>query len=185
MPRGGIKDIKNEWRDSLVLASFRNVEFHVEMGSLQSGRRTVVHEYPKRDIPYSEDMGRSAMRWQFTAYLLLRDKGLGPNFNLMRHRDNLILALNKELAGILVHPDLGQQLVMCERYTYSEQRERGGYMAFDLQFVEAGEPGFSAGFVDALQNMQRSINNGEQTQMQVLENGVADFPFVREGEGGR
>ena len=173
------------WRARLREASFKGVGFHVEQQGRSSGRRIVTHLYPKRDVPYSEDMGRSAMRWQFTAYLLLGDKGLGPNYNLIRHRDNLLIALNKELAGMLLHPDLGQQLVMCERYTYSEQRERGGYMAFDLQFVEAGEPGFSTGFVDALQNMQRTIDNGEQIQMQVLENGIADFPFVREGEGGR
>jgi prophage DNA circulation protein len=176
---GSIRDIKNEWRDSLVMASFRSVEFHVEMGSMSSGRRTVVFEYPKRDLPYSEDMGRSARRWQFTAYLLLGDKGIKNN--LMRQRDDLIIALEKELAGLLIHPDLGQEYVMCERYTYSEQRERGGYMAFDLQFVEAGVPVLSQSFMNSVQQMQQAADNAENTGMQVLEDGIADFPFVRGG----
>ena len=174
---GSIKDIHNVWRDSLVMASFRNVEFHVEMGSMSSGRRTVVFEYPKRDLPYSEDMGRSARRWQFTAYLILGDKGIRNN--LMQQRDELIRALEKELAGVLIHPDLGQEYVMCERYTYSEQRERGGYMAFDLQFVEAGVPVLSQSFMNAVQQLSQTAGNAENTGVVQLEQSLTDFPFVR------
>jgi prophage DNA circulation protein len=138
-----IRDIHNSWRDSLVEASFAGVMFHVETGTRQSGRRTVVHEYPKRNDPYSEDMGRSAVRYQITAYLLLGDRGL--RVDLMRQRDDLIRALEKDDADILIHPslaeyDAGGLLVMCERYSYSEQRERGGYLQFEMNFVEAGSP---------------------------------------------
>jgi prophage DNA circulation protein len=180
---GSIRDIKNEWRDSLVLASFRNVEFHVEMGSMSSGRRTVVFEYPKRDLPYSEDMGRSARRWQFTAYLLLRDYGLQAKkqYNIIRQRDNLIAALEKELAGVLIHPDLGQELVMCERYTYSEQRDRGGYFMFEMQFVEGGKPVLSQSLMNFVQQIEQAATNAENTGMQKLEDGIVDFPFVRGG----
>ena len=76
---GSIRDIRNVWRDNLVPASFRGAVFHVETSGRRSGRRTVVHEYPKRNIPYSEDMGRSAVKWSFTAYLILGDKGIGGN----------------------------------------------------------------------------------------------------------
>jgi prophage DNA circulation protein len=176
---GSIKEIHNEWRDSLVPASFRNVVFHVEMGSMSSGRRTVVFEYPKRDLPYSEDMGRSARRWQFTAYLLLRDKGI-PNFNIIRQRNDLLAACEKELAGLLIHPDLGQEFVMCERYTYSEQRERGGYMAFDLQFVEAGVPALSQSFQNAMQQIQQAAGNAENTGIAQLGDALNPFPAIEE-----
>jgi prophage DNA circulation protein len=57
-----ISNIHNPWRDVLLSqpASFRGVIFHVETGGKSSGRRTVTHEYPKRDDPYAEDMGRVA-----------------------------------------------------------------------------------------------------------------------------
>ena len=64
-----IKDLHNPWRDAMLPATFRGVEFHVELDTRASGRRTVVHEYPKRDLPYSEDMGRAAIRFSFTGYL--------------------------------------------------------------------------------------------------------------------
>ena len=46
---GSIRDIHNVWRDNLVPASFRGAVFHVESSSRASGRRTVLHQYPKRN----------------------------------------------------------------------------------------------------------------------------------------
>lgn len=46
------------WTDRLQPASFRGVAFKVDGDDLQIGRRTVVHEYPGRDTPSVEDMGR-------------------------------------------------------------------------------------------------------------------------------
>ena len=42
-------------------ASFKGAPFHVEETGGQFGRRTVLHEYPFRDLPYGEDLGRSAV----------------------------------------------------------------------------------------------------------------------------
>jgi prophage DNA circulation protein len=133
---GSIRDVRNIWRDNLVPASFRGAVFHVETSSRGSGRRTVVHEYPKRNIPYAEDMGRSAVRWQFSGYLILRDKGIRGN--LLSQISDLINALEADDAGVLIHPTLGEMLVLCERYSYSDKRTAGGYVEFDMQFVEAG-----------------------------------------------
>ena len=131
-----IRDIRNPWRDNLVPASFRGAVFHVETSARASGRRTVVHEYPKRNIPYAEDMGRSAIRYQFTGYLILRDKGIGGN--LLTQISDMINSLEADGVGMLIHPTLGTMLVMCERYSYSDKRTAGGYVEFDMQFVEAG-----------------------------------------------
>jgi prophage DNA circulation protein len=131
-----IRDNHNVWRDNLVPASFRGAVFHVETSSRASGRRTVVHEYPKRNEPYSEDMGRSAVRWQFTGYLILRDKGIRGN--LLSQIADLISALEADGPGVLIHPTLGEMLVQCERYSYSDKRTAGGYVEFEMQFVEAG-----------------------------------------------
>jgi prophage DNA circulation protein len=131
-----IRDNHNVWRDNLVPASFRGAVFHVETSARSSGRRTVVHEYPKRNNPYAEDMGRSAIRWQITGYLILRDKGIRGN--LLSQIGDMINALEADGPGVLIHPTLGEMLVQCERYSYSDKRTAGGYIEWDMQFVEAG-----------------------------------------------
>ena len=48
--------------EQLQKASFRGVPFEVTSASLTAGRRTVVHEYPQRDKPYVEDLGRASRK---------------------------------------------------------------------------------------------------------------------------
>jgi prophage DNA circulation protein len=161
---GSILELHNEWRDSLRIASFRGIFFHVETSGRTSGRRTVVHQYPKRNIPYAEDMGREAVHWSFSAYIILNDKRLhasanhgrsnsAPYANLIAHRNSLVEALEMDGPGELIHPTLsigygggrdgssygGPMMVMVERYGISESRQKGAFYEFDLAFVEAGE----------------------------------------------
>ncbi|HCS4673821.1 TPA: DNA circularization N-terminal domain-containing protein, partial [Escherichia coli] len=46
------------WKDRLQDASFRGVPFKVEEESAGAGRRVETHEYPNRDKPYTEDLGK-------------------------------------------------------------------------------------------------------------------------------
>jgi prophage DNA circulation protein len=112
-------------------------------------------------------MGRHAIRFTMTAYLLLGDRGIKNP--LMDQRDQLIQACQKDDAGMLVHPTLGQMLVMCEKYNYSEQRTRGGYLEFDLTFVEAGSAGMQ-GISDSNSQLSNTTNNTEQTTSASLNN---------------
>ncbi len=136
-----IKDIHNPWREILLgePASFRRVIFHVETGGRSSGRRTVLHEYPKRDEPFAEDMGRHARRFQFSGYLIYRPSN--PVYEYTSQRERLYKALEAADADRLVHPVFapGGVLAMCERFTMTESRERGGYTQFEMSFVEAGQ----------------------------------------------
>jgi DNA circularisation protein N-terminus/Pectate lyase superfamily protein len=138
-----IKDIVNPWREILrsQMASFGGVVFHVETGSRSSGRRTVTHEYPKRNEPYAEDMGRHARRFQFSGYLIYRPSN--PNYQYTTQRRRLSDKLEADDADWLVHPVFapGGMMAVCERYSMSESRERGGYTQFEMSFVEAGTPG--------------------------------------------
>ena len=141
-----ISDIRNPWRSLLISqpASFRNVIFHVETGSRGSGRRRVTHEYPKRNEPYTEDMGRSVRVFQFSGYLIYRprkDNETNPSlYDYVSQRKRLYQALEDDDAGMLMHPVFtpGGMLVICERFSMSESRERGGYTQFEMSFVEAG-----------------------------------------------
>jgi len=135
-----ISDIRNPWRNILLgeQASFRGIMFHVESGGRSSGRRTVVHEYPKRNDPYAEDMGRIARRFQFSGYLVYRPGN--PMYEYTSQRKQLYEALEEDDVATLVHPVFapGGMQAMCERFSMVESRERGGYTQFEMQFVEAG-----------------------------------------------
>lgn len=143
-----ISEFHNPWRDILLSqpASFAGVIFHVEQGGRTSGRRVVNHEYPKRNPNYAEDMGRHAVRFSFSAYLIYRPGN--PMYEYVSQRTRLYEALEKDEADMLVHPVFAPGAgvkVMCERYTMTESRERGGYTQFELQFIEAGSPVLAAG----------------------------------------
>ena len=138
-----IQHVLQPWRRRLMPAKFGRAEFHVEQQGRASGRRTVVHEYPKRDLPYAEDMGRHAIRYQMTGYVI------GPYYQ--EEKELLLVELESEDAKVLEDPYLplnthlaynGQPfLFMCERYSVTETRERGGFAMFEMLFVEAGSPG--------------------------------------------
>ncbi len=70
------------WRDRLQDASFRGVPFKVEEESAGTGRRVETHEYPNRDKPYTEDLGKITFRPSITAYVVGDDC-----FALMRELD--------------------------------------------------------------------------------------------------
>ena len=91
---GQISDITNPWRTLLLSApaSFRGIAFHVESGTLSGGRRTVVHEYPKRNDPYAEDMGRHASRWSLTGYLIYKPSGPENDYCAAAHRSYCALS---------------------------------------------------------------------------------------------
>lgn len=135
------------WRAALAPASFGGAEFHVEADTQISGRRVAVHEFPKQDTPWAEDMGRRARRWTIDAYLI------SPTY--IDRRDALIQALETEDAQTLVHPLLGEVQAICENYSVTETREDGGFCRFTMAFVEAGqEP--SSQPVDDTQNQVSS-----------------------------
>ncbi|MBJ5519702.1 DNA circularization N-terminal domain-containing protein, partial [Salmonella enterica subsp. enterica serovar Meleagridis] len=84
------------WKDRLQDASFRGVPFKVEEENAGTGRRVETHEYPNRDKPYTEDLGKVTFRPSITAYVVGDD--------CFDQRDRLIDALNKPGPGTLVHP---------------------------------------------------------------------------------
>ena len=59
------------WRSRLMPAKFRGARFHVDTGVRESGRRIVPHEFPKRDVPYAEDMGRRAREFTVRGYIIV------------------------------------------------------------------------------------------------------------------
>lgn len=123
-------------------ASFRGVRFDVDSRSITVGRRVVLHEYPQRSIPYAEDLGRKARRYELDALII------GADYD--QRRDQLIRALEEPGAGELVHPDYGTLwVVVPDDAKITQRREEIGKAELSLTFVEAGEAVFPSFTQDA------------------------------------
>lgn len=128
------------WRDQLRKASFRGVEFLFDGAEGEFGRRNVTHEYPKRDEPYVEDLGRKARVISLDAFVLATPAN---GFNYMPARDALIAAIEQPGSGVLVHPYLGEMRVsVTGGAKLNERTKEGGIAKFSLTFTESGEPVF-------------------------------------------
>jgi len=117
-------------------ASFRGVPFEVDVGELEAGRRTQVHEYPRRDKPYVEDLGRATRSLSVQAFVIGED--------YIERANRLLAALEETGSGTLVHPWLGSLRVTLSnpaRITFDRSL---GLARLQLSFVEAGELSFPA-----------------------------------------
>lgn len=128
------------WLDNYRQAKFRSAEFFVPNAENSGGRRGVMHEFPKRDDPYIEDMGRKARSFQIEAYVL------GDDYFTLRN--DLVTALEKEGVGKLVHPYLGTINVLCTNYTFRESIRETRIARFSMTFVESGILKFPNSVVD-------------------------------------
>ena len=125
------------WRDHLVPAAFRGVGFFVDGSSIgPGGRRVAEHEFPLRDQPATEDMGRAARHYTLRAYVIadpITGDYLSQAAALQSACDDA------SSVGLLDHPWLGAGIaVRCKGCVRNESAEAGGAAFFDLPFVEAG-----------------------------------------------
>jgi prophage DNA circulation protein len=129
------------WRDRFnVRGRFRDAEFVLEDDSFAFGRRTQLHEYPERDRPYVEDLGRKAREFTIDVYVI------GPDYD--RRRDALIAAIEQPGPGTLVHPRHGTVRVSIVNARKTESTRQGGVARFSLTCVEGGEAAFPSAVAD-------------------------------------
>lgn len=122
-------------------ASFRGIRFFVDTAETQGGRRNILHEYPYKDEPYSEDLGRKAREYTFDAYVI------GEEHEDARRR--LLEAIEKNAnPGTLVHPLFGSVRVIPGpvRHRFNNAESRIEYFSFT--FYEAGENRFPDATLD-------------------------------------
>lgn len=125
------------WKDRLQPASFRGISFGVDSGDLTAGRRIQTHEYPQRDKPYTEDLGRATRKISIEAFLI--------GLDFMEVRDRLLGAIETAGSGELIHPWHGRMMVNVDgECRVRHSRAEGGYCAISLTFVETGELAFPA-----------------------------------------
>lgn len=118
------------WRDDYQQGSFRGVPFRTETASNRRGRRVASHEFPGRDEPVVEDLGRRAREFQIDCHVV------GAEYR--SQRDALLDALEAPGPGLLVHPWHGRMMVVVLDAEDSESTEEGGLCRFRITFGEAG-----------------------------------------------
>ncbi len=154
------------WRDQLQSASFRDVPFYTRNTPGEIGRRVAVHEYPLRDDPYPEDLGRKARRYTVDAFVM------GDNY--MAQRDRIIKALEKFGPGMLVHPQYRRLRVQVLSARPNHSSREGGMCRFSIQFVEAGKNQFPHQKTDTVSGVAQAAGKTitvleETTELTVLQ----------------
>ena len=123
------------WIDNLQDASLRGVPFKVDEDEATFGRRVQVHEYPNRDKPWAEDMGRATRRFSVQAYLV------GDDY--FEQRNRLIEAVEKPGSCTLVHPFYGEMTVtVTDEVRVSHTKDEGRMCRVSFSFIESGELSF-------------------------------------------
>lgn len=117
--------------ENLQPASFRGVPFHVSSDDIDVGRNGVTHEFPQRDTPYREDMGRAPREISIKAFVI------GDDCHWKRNA--LMEALEAEGPGTLIHPSLGEMTVSVNGKCKVTESTAGRVIEFDLSFVESGD----------------------------------------------
>ncbi|MCP1440483.1 prophage DNA circulation protein [Erwinia persicina] len=139
------------WKDNLQDASLRGVAFKVDEDEATLGRRVQVHEYPNRDKPWAEDLGRATRRFSVQAYLIGND--------FFEQRNRLIEAIEKPGSCTLVHPYYGEMTVTVDdAVRVSHSVSEGRMCRISFSFIESGELSFPTAGLATGQKLSSSVS---------------------------
>lgn len=136
------------WRDDLLPASFRGVKFLIEQATVPVGRKGQLHEYPQRDEPFFESLGKQSQVHKVSAFVIGDD--------CFERRDKLLEALEKQGPGELVHPWLGRMQVDVGECDLSHSRPEGGMARLELTFYPSKPRKFPTGTANTQQQVVKS-----------------------------
>lgn len=143
-------------KTNLRPASFRGIPFKIKRATTRVGRRVITHEFPFKDIPYTEDLGRGAREYTLEAHVI------GDGHEDIR--DQLIQAIegNKE-PGILMHPIFGAVRVVPGPIEHVFDNSEGNIEYFNFTFLEAGENKYPSQLVHTRGNVEAAAINLKET----------------------
>ena len=121
---------RSEFLNSHNNAMFKGIPFIFVDDSFNSGRRIARHEFPQRDVPYSEDLGRRIRTIEIQGELL------GDDY--LTQKDNLLLVCEEGGSGELIHPYYGILTVECDKITITNRRSETRICEFQATFTEKG-----------------------------------------------
>ena len=141
------------WTDNLRESSFRGVPFVVDAAGGKGGRRKVVHQFPLRDRPFIEDLGQEANQFRVTAWVA------GDDY-LQQSLDVLSALQDHDDAAIFVHPWRGEVRCQAGLLSYSENKARGGYCEFEIEFhVDGAGPASPVAQADTASQLLSGIGS--------------------------
>ncbi|HVE20657.1 MAG TPA: DNA circularization N-terminal domain-containing protein [Acidocella sp.] len=140
------------WFDDLLPASFNGVPFLIEGTDRESGRRLVAHEFPLRNDPSQEDLGRLPRVFSIKAYVA------GDLWVLERSLLETALE-NSSTVGTLIHPTYGILNVWVGKIRSSETRTVGGYATIDIEFSLDGGTASPLSITDAVSTLLAGLNS--------------------------
>lgn len=120
-------------------ASFKGFPFEVDKDHAEGGRYVPVHEYVRSEDFDTEDTGRKATTCGVTAYL--------ASDAVDDEASALFSICTSPGAGVLVLPDSEPGWWRCTKVKRSSDKDKLGYVSFDLEFTAAGGDGV---FVETL-----------------------------------
>ncbi|MFL1477450.1 DNA circularization protein [Pseudomonas grimontii] len=114
------------WRDELLPASFRGISFLIPQASVPVGMKGQLHEFPQRDDPYFEQLGKQSQVHRLTIWIIGDD--------CFERRDKFLEAIQTPGAGELVHPWLGRMQVKAGEAELTHDYQQGGMVSMLVTF---------------------------------------------------
>lgn len=121
-----------DWTKALRAASFRGVPFRVDVEQAEGARRLSISPIAYAETSVIEDMGREPRIVSLSAYVV------GDTADAAALA--LVAALDASGAALLALPMLAPMRARVQSWRLAREKYRGGYVAFDVQFVEEGLP---------------------------------------------
>lgn len=121
----------SNFRDTYTQASFGGCEFEFISTNDRRGNRLSLHEYPQRDTPFAEGMGRSARVFRITGAVRGDDH--------VARSAEIIEKCECGDTQTLVHPLYGQYEVKCASVSVDNDYLRARETLLSFEFYEAGE----------------------------------------------
>lgn len=137
--------MEQTWRDQMLPASFRGIDFLIPQASVPVGMKVQLHEFPQRDEPFAEQLGKQAQVHRLVCWIIGDD--------CFERRDKFTEAVQTPGAGELVHPWLGRMQVKAGEAELTHDFKQGGMAAFAVTFY----PDIPLKFPAAKVNTQQQV----------------------------
>lgn len=147
-------------------ASFRGITFYVSSANDSTERRHVVHEYPQRDVPFVEDLGKGAQTFSLSVFVI--------GDACIQKAKSLREAVISGKPGTLIHPYEGSKRVFGTRAAFDFRTSELRIISGTLEFVEAGSLDHPAQLTDY-------FSWAKDLSQEISELGISEFVDAIQG----
>jgi len=131
-------------------AMIGNVSVFVDESSMSFGRRVDSQEYPYRDTPWTDDLGRKQRVYTLNAFILGDD--------IEQQREALIAELEQRGTKIIVHPRFGSVSVQIGSVTWRAS-SRTTREDFSIECVEPNEQSQTQTTTNTLATVSQTVDD--------------------------